>query len=154
MRIKIKLAKRRQTRDCLNCVKHSDLWEEYFKYHENAELAIRKRIKEKQIYVATSKNGRCVGFIGVIEEGCFGKFTYLSLIAVKRKHRGKGIGKKLLYKFEEIGFKKADTIFLLVSDFNKKAKSLYKKIGYKEVGSIPDLFKKEISESILMKQKT
>ena len=81
------------------------------------------------------------------------RFPYLSILAVKRKHRGRGIGKKLLDKFEDIGFENSDIIFLLVSDFNKKAKALYKEIGYKKVGSIPDLFKKGVTESLLMKQK-
>ena len=91
--------------------------------------------------------------MGVISNGCFGKFSYLSIMAVNRKYRGKGIGRTLINKFEEIGFKKADKVFLLVSDFNKKAQLFYRKLGYKKVGSIPDLFKVGISENILIKYK-
>ncbi len=154
MNVKIRIAKKNQALDCLDCIKHSDLWDAYFKSDENAEEAIRNRIKSKQVYVASTKNGKCIGFMGILNQGCFGKFPYLSILAVKRKHRGRGVGKKLLGKFEEIGFEKSDIIFLLVSDFNKKAKALYKEIGYKKVGSIQDLFKKGITESLLMKQKT
>ncbi len=44
-------------------------------------------------------------------------------------------------------------MFLLVSDFNKKAELLYGKLGYKKVGKIPDLFKSGVSEHVLVKYK-
>jgi len=151
--VEIKFAKKDQARECLLCVKQSDLWEAYFRSNTTAENDIKEMIIKKQIYVATNTNDECIGFMGVIDQGCFRKFSYLSLIAVKKKDRGKGIGKKLIHKFEEIGFEKADKVFLLVSDFNKKAQSLYRQLGYKNVGKIPDLFKKGVSEHILVKYK-
>ena len=151
MEIKIQLAKIDQARDCLSCVRHSDLWETYFKSNATVENNIREKIKKKQVYVALNKNNNCIGFMGVINNGCFGKFSYLSLIAVKRRYRSKGVGRELINKFEEIGFKKADRVFLLVSDFNKKAQFLYRKLGYKKVGKIPDLFKKDVYEHVLVK---
>ena len=151
MEIKIQFAKKDQARDCLFCVKHSGLWEAYFKSNTTAENDIKEMITKKQIYVALNKNNKCIGFMGVINNGCFRKFTYLSLIAVKRRYRSKGVERELINKFEEIGFKKADRVFLLVSDFNKKAQSLYRKLGYKKVGKIPDLFKVGVSEHVLVK---
>jgi len=151
--VEIKFAKKDQARECLLCVKQSDLWEAYFRSNTTAENDIKEMIIKKQIYVATNTNDECIGFMGVIDQGCFRKFSYLSLIGVKKKDRGKGIGKKLIHKFEEIGFEKADKVFLLVSDFNKKAQSLYRQLGYKNVGKIPDLFKKGVSEHILVKYK-
>ena len=105
----------------------------------------------KQIHIAFNEANQCIGFMGVIHNGCFRKFTYLSVIAVKKEYRSKGIGKALIRRFEAIGFEKANRVFLLVSDFNKKAQLFYKKIGYKKVGEIPDLFKKGVSENILVK---
>ena len=154
MNVQIRIARKNEIDDCLNCIKHSDLWNAYFKSNQNAEKVIKNRIKSKQIYVAINKNGKCIGVMGILDSGCFGKFPYLSILAVKRKYRGRGVGKILLGKFEEIGLENSNTIFLLVSDFNKKAKKLYKKIGYKKVGDIPNLFKNGVAESLLMKQKT
>jgi ribosomal protein S18 acetylase RimI-like enzyme len=151
VKIKIQYAKKEQAQDCLLCVKHSALWDTYFKSNATAESDIAERIVKKQIYVASDNNDQCVGFMGVVSNGCFGKFSYLSIIAVNRKYRGKGIGRTLIDKFEEIGFKKADKVFLLVSDSNKKAQLFYRKLGYKNVGSIPDLFKYGVSENILIK---
>ena len=153
MEIKIQFARKEQVRDCLLCIKHSELWDTYFKSNTSAENNIKEMITKKQIYVALNKNDKCIGFMGVINNGCFRKFSYLSLIAVKKRYRRKGIGKELINKFEEIGFKKADRAFLLVSDFNKKAQLLYKKLDYKKVGKIPDLFKIGVSEHLLVKYK-
>jgi ribosomal protein S18 acetylase RimI-like enzyme len=151
MKIKIGFAKKGQASDCLSCVKNSDLWETYFKSNASAENDIEEMISKKQIYVALNQNDECIGFMGVIHNGCFHKFSYLSLIAVENGYRNKGIGKQLLKKFEKMGFKQANKVFLLVSDFNHKAQLLYKNIGYKEVGKIPDLFKKGVHEHVLVK---
>lgn len=153
MKIEIRFAEKGQARDCLSCVKNSELWETYFKSNATAENDIEEMISKKQVYVALNQKKECIGFMGVIHNGCFRKFSYLSLIAVDSGYRNKGIGKQLLTKFEETGFKQADKVFLLVSGFNQKAQLLYKKLGYKKVGKIPDLFKKGISEHVLAKYK-
>ena len=140
MKVKIRFAQKGQASDCLSCVKNSELWEAYFKSNATAENDIEELISKKQVYVAMNQNNECIGFMSVIHQGCFHKFSYLSLIAVQYGYRNKGIGKKLLTKFENMGFKQADKVFLLVSDFNQKARQLYKKLGYKKVGKIPDLF--------------
>ena len=151
MEIKIERAKRDQAHDCLLCIKHSVLWDTYFKSSTTAENDLKGMIAKKQIYVALNKNDTCIGFMGVLNNGCLRKFTYLSLIAVKKRYRSKGIGQALINQFEVLGFKKADKVFLLVSEFNKKAQLLYGKLGYKKVGKIPDLFKKGVAEIILIK---
>lgn len=151
MEIRIQLAEKDHVDDCLSCVKHSELWETYFQSNPTIENEIRKMILGKQIYIALNKTNQCIGFMGVINDGCFRKFTYLSVIAVKREYRSKGIGRSLVSKFEEIGFEKANRVFLLVSDFNKKAQLFYKQLGYKKVGEIPDLFKTGVAENILVK---
>jgi ribosomal protein S18 acetylase RimI-like enzyme len=154
MEIRIQLANKNHVGDCLSCVKHSELWETYFQSNPAIENEIRKMIIGKQIYIALNKANQCIGFMGVIKNGCIRKFTYLSVIAVKREYRSKGIGKALIGKFEKIGFEKANKVFLLVSDFNNKAQSFYKTLGYKKVGEIPDMFKRGVSENILVKYET
>jgi ribosomal protein S18 acetylase RimI-like enzyme len=110
-------------------------------------------ISKKQVYVATNKNDKCIGFMAVINNGCFHKFSYLAILAVMKRYRNKGVGEALVNKFETIGFKRADTVFILVSDFNKTAQKFYRKLGYKKIGNIPDLYKKGISEILLVKYK-
>ena len=151
MEIKIQIAKKGQATDCLLCVKNSDLWDAYFKNNTTHEATLEEMISKKQVYVATNKNDKCIGFMGVINNGCFDKFPYLATLAVRKRYRNKGIGETLVNKFENIGFEKADRVFILVSDFNKQAQKFYRKLGYKKVGNIPDLFKNGISENLLVK---
>jgi len=153
MKIKILRAKKEHAQDCIGCVKHSELWDAYYKSNPLVEDSIIKVINKRQIYVALNKNDNCIGFMGIINNGCFGRFSYLAILAIKKRYRSKGIGKQLIQKFEDTGFQKADRVFILVSDFNKKAQTFYKRLGYKKVGNIPDLFKKGISENILVKYK-
>jgi ribosomal protein S18 acetylase RimI-like enzyme len=147
----IKIAQKGQAGDCLLCLKNSELWDAYFNNNPAHEAALEEMILKKQIYVATNKTDKCIGFMGVVNNGCFDKFPYLATLAVKKKHRNKGIGEALVNKFEAIGFKRADRVFILVSDFNKEAQKFYRKLGYKKVGNIPDLFKSGISENLLVK---
>lgn len=153
MEVKIQIAKKENVKDCLACAKHSELWDAYYESNPLAVNNIEKAINKKQIYIALNKNDNCIGFMGIINNGCFSKFSYLSTLAVKKRYRSKGIGKQLIHKFEEIGFRKADRVFILVSDFNKKAQTFYKRLGYKKVGKIPDLFKSGISEHLVVKYK-
>ncbi|WP_165613355.1 GNAT family N-acetyltransferase [Desulfotruncus arcticus] len=74
-------------------------------------------------------------------------------MAVKQQYRGQGIGTALLNYFEKIGFTNATRVFILVSDFNQRAQQLYNRLGYTNVGLIPNLFKEGVSEHILMKFK-
>jgi ribosomal protein S18 acetylase RimI-like enzyme len=153
METKIQIAKKGQARDCLLCVRNSDLWDAYFKANPSHESTLEEMISKKQVYVATNEKDNCIGFMGVINNGCFRKFSYLSILAVKKRYRNKGVGELLVNKFESIGFKRADIVFILVSDFNRKAQKFYRKLGYKKVGNIPNLFKLGVSENLLVKYK-
>jgi ribosomal protein S18 acetylase RimI-like enzyme len=142
METKIQIAKKGQARDCLICVRNSDLWDAYFKANPSHESTLEEMISKKQVYVASNGNDNCIGFMGVINNGCFRKFSYLSILAVKKRYRNKGIGELLVNK-----------VFILVSDFNRKAQKFYRKLGYKKVGNIPNLFKFGVSENLLVKYK-
>ena len=62
-----------------------------------------------------------------------------------------GIGKKLIEFIEAKLFETRDKIFLLVGDYNPGAKIFYEKLGYKQVGTIPSLYRKGIDEYLMMK---
>ena len=43
-------------------------------------------------------------------------------------------------------------VFFVDDDFNPKAKSLYEKVGYKQVGVLPNLYKSGIDGYLMMKE--
>ncbi|MFZ5968343.1 MAG: GNAT family N-acetyltransferase [Bacillota bacterium] len=86
-----------------------------------------------------------------MRNGAFHGFPYLHIIAIKEEFRNLGIGKELLDYFEKV-VAQSSKVFLVVADFNSKAKQLYEKCGYKEVGVIPNLYKSGVTEYLMMKE--
>ncbi len=152
MKVLIKKAKIKDAESCLDCIKHSLLWNAYYKDSSALDLVI-DAIRRKEIYVALNKNENCIGFMGIVPKGGFGQFPFLSILAVKKRYRNKNIGKQLLDTFETLAFKGNDCSFVLCSDFNKEAQKFYKKHKYIECGKIPGLFKPGITELIYIKHK-
>lgn len=138
--------------DCKKALQNSDLGRVYFSEENKAIQAITDGISKGEIVVALNNEGACLGFIWFILNGAFHSFPYLHIIAIKEEFRNLGIGKNLLEYFEKVISKGCSKVFLLVADFNPKAKHLYQRIGYKEVGVIPDLYKSGVTEYLMMKE--
>lgn len=152
MDISIKKARLKDASPCLECVKHSALWDAYYK-NSSVLDSITDAIRRKEVYVALNKNDKCIGFMGIVPRGGFGEFSYLSILAVKKNYRNKNIGKMLLDKFEALAFKDKGRAFVLCSDFNEDAQKFYMKYDYKKCGKIPDMYKTGIAEHIFVKVK-
>ncbi len=139
--------------DCEEALTDSELGKRYFSEGGSAAAQLKDGFGKGEIYVALDENRKCVGFIWFIMNGIFHRFPYLHIIAVKRENRGQGIGKQLLKFFEDFCFEEDPKVFLVVADFNPDAKRLYERIGYVEVGAIPDLYRPEITEHLMMKSR-
>lgn len=139
--------------ECQNAIMDSELGNQYGTNNEQSSILFTKGIKAEEIYIATDMNCQFLGYIWIDLNGIFSDFPYVRSIAVSKKYRGQGIGKKLISHFEDLGFKQSSKLFLLVSDFNTRAKKLYTELGYQEIAIMPDLFKPKISEFLMMKVK-
>lgn len=92
-------------------------------------------------------------------EGMFHSFPYLHIVAVKDSLRGRGIGTQLLDAFERDALEHSVThmrakVFLTVADYNEEAEALYVHRGYREVGKIPGLYRRHVTEKLMMKTVT
>lgn len=152
MDINIIKAEKKYLMDCVIALQNSELGRVYFQDEDKAKKAIEEGMSKEEIYIAIDNNSRCIGFIWVIINGAFHSFPYLHIIAVKEEYRSLGIGKKLMQYIEETVLQKPSKIFLVVADFNPRAKQLYLSTGYKQVGVIPDLYKKGVTEYLMMKE--
>lgn len=138
--------------DCEEALINSELGRKYFENQGSAKNAILEGIEQETLYIALI-NDICVGFIFYLPKGAFHSFPLLHLIAVKEEYRCKGIGKKLLDFLEEMAFVNKNKIFFVVADFNPDGKRFYEKNGYCQVGAIPNLYRKGITEYLMMKEK-
>ena len=138
--------------DCKVALQKSELGRVYFAEEDKAIKALNEGSSKWEIFVAINKKSICLGFIWVILNGAFHSFPYLHIIAVKEEFRNLGIGKKLLKHFEETICKTSSKLFLVVAEFNPEAKQLYQSIGYTEVGIIPNLYKRGVTECLMMKE--
>jgi ribosomal protein S18 acetylase RimI-like enzyme len=152
MDINIIKADRRYLDDCKIALMNSELGRTYFADEKKALNTITEGITKEEIFVALNDEDICIGFIWVILNGTFHSFPYLHIIAVKDEYRNLGIGKKLMEYFEKVVSEGCSKVFLVVADFNPKAKQLYQRIGYNEVGKLPNLYKNGITEYLMMKE--
>jgi len=152
MDIKIIKAENKYLIDCKAALQKSELGRVYFAQQDKAIQALNEGISKGEIYIALNKEGTCLGFIWIILNGAFHSFPYLHMIVIKEEFRNLGIGKKLLKHFEETNSKTSSKLFLVVAEFNPKAKRLYQSIGYKEVGIVPNLYKRGVTECLMMKE--
>ncbi len=138
--------------DCEEALINSELGRRYFTNEGSGKKAILEGLEQGTLYTALL-NDICVGFLFYLPKGAFHSFPLLHLIAVKEEYRSKGIGKKLLDFLEETVFVNNSKIFFVVADFNPDAKRFYEKNGYLQVGEIPNLYRKGITEYLMMKEK-
>ncbi len=105
---------------------------------------------DAQVFVARL-DGRPRGFLILQPRGAVGA-PYLRSIGVDEGLRGRGIGTALL-RFTEEYFRRSSThLFLCVSSFNPRARALYERCGYRQVGELPDFIVEGASEILMYKR--
>ena len=136
---------------CLEMLLDSKLGEVYFSNHDHALKSLMDGLENEKVIIAQDADGHYVGFLWYVRYGAFHAFPYLHIIAVKREYRGRGYGKELMRHLEEEILNQKGKLFLVVADFNSDAERLYEKLGYKQVGQIPNLYKEGVTEHLMMK---
>lgn len=91
------------------------------------------------------------GFVLLHRRGVVGS-PYLATIAVEPASRSRGIGSQLVSFTEDYFRNEARHLFLCVSSFNPRAKALYERLGYRQVGELPDYFIEGASEFLMHKR--
>lgn len=152
MELKIVPGTSKYLNDCKEAYRNSELGEAYSPSDDALSFRLLEGIAKKELYVAINDGDRFMGYIWIAQRGAFYDFPYCAGLAVRKEYRGRGVGTALLRHYEKVGFEYSARIFILVSDFNLRARKLYERLGYKQVGMIPDLLKEGIAEYILMKK--
>ena len=132
---------------CAQLMAGSEPWITLRRGIEQCRAALRRSGDE--LYVAR-EGGQPQGFILIRPLGFAGS-PYIVSIAVAENARGKGIGAQLL-AFAERHAAGSRFIFLCVSSFNLRAQALYRRLGYEQVGEIPNYIVEGHSELLLGKR--
>jgi tripartite-type tricarboxylate transporter receptor subunit TctC/ribosomal protein S18 acetylase RimI-like enzyme len=91
------------------------------------------------------------GFIVLQARGVAGA-PYVKTLAVTADRRSGGVGAKLLAFAEDYFRGRSRHLFMCVSSFNTRARSLYERLGYVQVGEFPAHVVADASEILLYKR--
>jgi ribosomal protein S18 acetylase RimI-like enzyme len=105
---------------------------------------------EHLVFVARRATER-LAFLILQRRGVVGS-PYLATICVDETWRSRGIGRQLLAWTEDYFRPQARHLFLCVSSFNPRARRLYERSGYEQVGELPDYFIDGASEILMYKR--
>jgi ribosomal protein S18 acetylase RimI-like enzyme len=96
-------------------------------------------------------DGDVVGFVWFHEGGTFHHSGYVRWIGVAPQAQRSGVGRRLMAYAEARILRRGPNVFLLVSDFNRRAQAFYRRQGYTRVGAIPDYVVSGITEYLYRK---
>jgi len=134
--IEIAVAEQLSVDDCRRLILASEPWVT-LGYGEAEAVRIAAGSAAEQLLIA-SADGGVVGF--ALSTPGFLLGEYLKLLAVDEACRARGIGRLLMQALEARAFERWPNVYLCVSDFNRAARAFYSRMGYTEIGTLPDLF--------------
>lgn len=120
---------------CAEMMASSTPWNKL--YFTTAQCREELGRREIQVDGALADDGQLLGFLASTACGV-GFEPLIEFICVDQEHRSKGIGTQLIEYFEDHLFPDADNLYLFVSDINPKAIRLYVRLGYVQVGALPN----------------
>jgi ribosomal-protein-alanine N-acetyltransferase len=136
-----------EVRACAEIMSTSDPWVTLGRTMEQAQRILTDR-EIQEIYVAVHDDS-VVGFVILILKGAF--IGYVRTIAVRADWRSRGLGRRLIRFAEQRIFRESPNVFLCVSSFNRRAQSLYERLGYETVGELRDYIVRGHSEWLMRK---
>ena len=101
-----------------------------------------------ETYVAR-EDGTVLGFLVLSMRVLF--IGYIRSICVAADARSSGVGSRLIAFAEERIFRETPNVFLFVSSFNTRARALYERLGYEQVGELKDYLAAGVSEILMRK---
>ena len=102
----------------------------------------------REVYVARDAEG-LAGFLILCMTGAF--VGYIQTICIHPARRGRGLGTSLVEFAERRILEESPNVFMCVSSFNRDARRLYERLGYRVVGELTDYIVPGHSEILLRK---
>ena len=138
--------------ECAGIFEGSAIMERYFA-DGRLPVLLGRAAARGELWGACADGGELLGVMRVVPGGFCGLYHYLALIGTAPAARGKGAGRFLMSEFERMardaGCRRT---CLMVSDFNDGAREFYLRLGYRELGVIPDASRPGIAEHVMLKE--
>jgi len=135
-----------ETRACARLMAASEPWITLGRGYETSLGIVGDPSRE--VYVARDETG-LAGFAILCMTGAF--VGYIQTICIDPSRRGQGLGSRLVEFAEQRILRVSPNVFLCVSSFNRDARRLYERLGYKVVGELTDYIVRGHSEFLLRK---
>jgi ribosomal protein S18 acetylase RimI-like enzyme len=141
-----RLANETEARACARLMAESEPWLTLGRTYE-ASLAVVQD-PSREVYVARDETG-LAGFLILCMIGAF--VGYIQTICIHPERRGQGLGSKLVEFAEQRILAESPNVFMCVSSFNRDARRLYERLGYRMIGELTDYIVQGHSEILLRK---
>jgi len=142
----------REMAACVDILLENPLWGHYGMTGKIAGQMLQAALTAGTSILTARQDAQTVGFVWYMSNGAWGRSGYIRLIGVAPQFQGKGIGERLMAEAEARMGESVNDVFLLVSDFNTRAARFYQRLGYQQVGAIPDYVVSGITELIFHKR--
>lgn len=136
----------RESRRCARMMAASEPWITLKRGYVESLAIVEGR--EREVHVAL-ENGQLRGFLILNMSGAFA--GYIQTVCVAPEARSRRIGTRLVRFAEARIFRESPNVFLCVSSFNPRARALYRRLGYVQVGDLKDYLVPGHSETIFRK---
>jgi ribosomal protein S18 acetylase RimI-like enzyme len=130
----------------------SPLLRRYGVTRHRAWTSLGEGLRERDLILVALDGRDVIGLAWVITTRALDRAAYLRLLLVAEGARSRGVGAALLQDAERrVGTRGSRHMVLLVTTTNRRARSFYKRQGYRHVGDLPGLVRKKIGESLYLK---
>jgi ribosomal protein S18 acetylase RimI-like enzyme len=145
--IKIDLAGDADREWCAQVMASTDPW---LTFGRGLDACLERCRRPEFVVLLAHRAGERCGFVLLHPTGVAGS-PYIASIATGADARGQGVGSALIHAAER-WFPEAGHMFLCVSSFNARARNLYERLGYKQVGEFHDYIIPGASELLMHKR--
>jgi ribosomal-protein-alanine N-acetyltransferase len=140
------LADQADARSCAQLMAESEPWLTLGRTFEASLSIVQDPTRE--VYIARDDQG-LAGFLILCMSGAF--VGYIQTICIHPARRGQGLGSRLVEFAEQRILAESPNVFMCVSSFNRDARRLYERLGYRVVGELTDYIVDGHSEILLRK---
>ncbi len=133
-------------------IANTSLWQRYGVTKTSMSERFRAGFERGATIYVAEQGREVLGFIWLVERGAFDRSGYVELVGVRPGERRQGVGRALMEFAERRTLAQSVDLFLLVSDFNVEAQQFYEKLGFRQVGALPDYVVSGVTELVYWKR--